>query len=194
MRVITGTARGKRLLSLEGNDVRPTTDRVKEAMFSSIQFELEGAYVADLYCGTGQLGIEALSRGARFCTFVDQSRDSQNVTKENLELAGVSSHSKVAPQECLSFIKSTEATFDIVILDPPYNNPHTPEMIQLISKKMNDTGVILCETGKTEDLPTEANGFVLHKQSRYGQIKLSIYRKPQTDKLQGIEETEETEA
>ena len=183
MRVITGTARGKRLISLEGNDVRPTTDRVKEAMFSIIQFELEGATVADLYCGSGQLGIEALSRGASFCTFVDQSRDSQNVTRENLELTGLSTKSKVVPQEALSFIKTSSSNFDIVLLDPPYHSPTTPEIIKQIAKKMNDTGVIICESSKTEDLPEEANGFILQKQARYGQIKLSIYRKPVVEEV-----------
>ena len=84
MRVITGTARGRKLAALEGVEVRPTTDMVKEAMFSILQFEIEGAVVLDLFAGSGQLGIEALSRGARLCVFVDSSRESQNITRQNL--------------------------------------------------------------------------------------------------------------
>ena len=88
MRVITGEARGRRLVTLEGEDVRPTTDRVKEGMFNIIQFDIEGALVLDLFSGSGQLGIEALSRGARHCNFVDASNRSLDVTRENLKSVG----------------------------------------------------------------------------------------------------------
>ena len=88
MRVITGTARGRKLRTLEGNDVRPTTDMVKEAIFSIIQFDIEGSEVIDLFSGSGQLGIEALSRGAKHCRFIDKSRDSLDVTRENVYAAG----------------------------------------------------------------------------------------------------------
>ena len=89
MRVITGSARGRVLLPVAGMDVRPTTDKVKEAVFSAIQFEVEGARVLDLFCGSGQMGIEALSRGAQSCVFVDSSRASQDVTKKNLTTTGL---------------------------------------------------------------------------------------------------------
>ena len=89
MRVITGSARGRRLFTLEGNDVRPTTDRVKEALFSIVQFELEGRKVLDLFAGSGQLGIEALSRGAQSAVFIDRSKKAADIVRKNLELTGL---------------------------------------------------------------------------------------------------------
>ena len=100
MRVITGTARGRKLNTLEGLDVRPTTDQVKEAMFSIIQFEVEGAAVLDLFAGSGQLGIEALSRGARLAVFVEQSRKAQEVVRQNLLATKLAEHSRVTAMEC----------------------------------------------------------------------------------------------
>ena len=120
MRVITGTARGRVLKTLEGEDVRPTTDRVKEAVFSIIQFEIEGRRVLDLFAGSGQLGIEALSRGAASATFVDMSKDSLSAVKYNLEHTKLGDNAKVVQTDALSFLKLTKDKFDIVFLDPPY--------------------------------------------------------------------------
>ena len=120
MRVITGTARGRVLRTLEGEDVRPTTDRVKEAVFSIIQFEIEGRRVLDLFAGSGQLGIEALSRGAASATFVDMSKDSLSTVKYNLEHTKLGDNAKVVQTDALSFLKLTKDKFDIVFLDPPY--------------------------------------------------------------------------
>ena len=103
MRVITGTARGRVLRTLEGEDVRPTTDRVKEAVFSIIQFEIEGRRVLDLFAGSGQLGIEALSRGAASATFVDMSKDSLSTVKYNLEHTKLGDNAKVVQTDALSF-------------------------------------------------------------------------------------------
>ena len=119
MRVITGTARGRVLRTLEGEDVRPTTDRVKEAVFSIIQFEIEGRRVLDLFAGSGQLGIEALSRGAASATFVDMSKDSLSAVKYNLEHTKLGDNAKVVQTDALSFLKLTKDKFDIVFLDPP---------------------------------------------------------------------------
>ena len=120
MRVITGTARGRVLRTLEGEDVRPTTDRVKEAVFSIIQFEIEGRRVLDLFAGSGQLGIEALSRGAASATFVDMSKDSLSAVKYNLEHTKLGDNAKVVQTDALSFLKLTKDKFDLVFLDPPY--------------------------------------------------------------------------
>ncbi len=176
MRVITGTARGRKLVTLEGLDVRPTTDMVKEAMFSIIQFEVEGANVLDLFCGSGQLGIEALSRGARYCVFVDQSRESQDVTRQNLQTTGLARNSRVAAMDFAAFLRSTNEVFDIALLDPPYHKGLAEAALPLLAPKMNPGGIILCETSKTEDLPEEAGGFVKKKEYRYGKIKLTAYR------------------
>ena len=105
MRVVTGIARGRVLATVEGLDVRPTSQKVKEAVFSSIQFEVEGARVLDLFCGSGQMGIEALSRGAASCTFVDLDRRSIEVTKRNLTASGLFSLSRVVQMDYLSFLQ-----------------------------------------------------------------------------------------
>ena len=119
MRVIAGSARGRKLKTLEGMDVRPTTDKVKEAIFSAIQFDLPDAAVLDLFAGSGQMGIEALSRGAASVVFVDRSARSLQVTRENLESVQFAEQAQLHQTEAQSFLQSTAMQFDIAILDPP---------------------------------------------------------------------------
>ena len=119
MRVITGKCRGRKLLEPVGKDVRPTTDQVKEALFNIIQFDVEGRKVLDLFAGTGQLGIEALSRGAAECVFVDSSRDSVRLVQENLRRCGLTA--RVVQCDSLGFLRSGEK-FDLVFIDPPYGS------------------------------------------------------------------------
>lgn len=118
MRVITGTARGRRLKEPQGMDIRPTTDKVKESMFSILQFDIEGRRVLDLFGGTGQLGIEALSRGASEVVFVDKSAAALKLIRENLELCGLSDRARVRNGDSLAYLRSGEK-FDLVFLDPP---------------------------------------------------------------------------
>ena len=176
MRVITGTARGRKLWTLEGQAVRPTTDMVKESMFSIIQFEVEGANALDLFAGSGQLGIEALSRGAKFCVFVDSSRQAQEVVRENLAATGLHKQARVAAMEAGAFLASTAETFDLAFLDPPYNQDQIPAVLDALAGKMSRNGVILCETDRKEDLPEQAGNFRLHKTYRYGKTKITTYR------------------
>ncbi|MBC8570117.1 16S rRNA (guanine(966)-N(2))-methyltransferase RsmD [Oscillospiraceae bacterium NSJ-54] len=181
MRVITGSARGRKLATLEGRDVRPTTDMVKEAMFSILHFEMEQAMVLDLFAGSGQLGIEALSRGARCCIFVDQSTKAQSVIKQNLAATQLSSKARVAAMDAKAFLKTTNETFDVVLLDPPYDSGILPEILPLAAARMSDGGAILCETRLHEELPEECGPFVLKKKYRYGKIALTLYRKREED-------------
>ena len=120
MRVITGSARGRKLITLEGDDVRPTTDIVKEALFSIIQFEIEGRKVLDLFGGSGQLAIEALSRGADSAVIVDLSKKSVEVIKQNLEHTGFSKKAVVVQSDALSFLSRRTEKYDIAFIDPPY--------------------------------------------------------------------------
>ena len=120
MRVITGSAKGRRLFTLEGDDVRPTTDKVKEAIFSIIHFDIDGSAVLDLFSGSGQLGIEALSRGAKHCTFVDMARESVKVTTENVKNTGFSEKASILNTDSIGYLKTCRLTFDIALLDPPY--------------------------------------------------------------------------
>lgn len=182
MRVITGTARGRKLAALEGVEVRPTTDMVKEAMFSILQFEVEGANVLDLFAGSGQLGIEALSRGARACVFVDNSRDSQNITRQNLQHTGLSSAARVAAMDYAAFLRSTKDTFDIALLDPPYEKGLAAEALPLLVDKMSPGGAILCETRKGEPMPERVGEFAIHRTYRYGKIALTLYRRAEEER------------
>ena len=120
MRVITGKARGIVLKTPDGMLTRPTADRVKEALFSIIQFDIPAANVLDLFAGTGQLGIEALSRGAKSAVFVDERDDACKLVRENLKRTKLDNQGKVVRSDYLAFLKTTKETFDIIFLDPPY--------------------------------------------------------------------------
>lgn len=177
MRVITGRAKGKRLNPLKGNDVRPTTDKIKEAIFSAIQFNVEGCKFLDLFSGTGQMGIEALSRGACSAFFVDQSRASIGVIKSNLDITGLKDDAKIFNMDAQSFLKTSNEKFDIAFLDPPYYRFDLADILPLVERCMNDAGLIICENPIEKDLPEKIINFVLYKQYKYGKIKISIYSK-----------------
>ncbi|MBQ3057925.1 MAG: 16S rRNA (guanine(966)-N(2))-methyltransferase RsmD [Clostridia bacterium] len=177
MRVITGIARGKRLVTPDGSDVRPTSDKVKEALFSALQFDIEGRRILDLFAGSGQLGIEALSRGAESCVFVDNSRASINLVKKNLEITGLSGNARVIQSDFSSFAAMSRDTFDIVFLDPPYAAGMLVDAVKAILPLMSDYGMIICEYPSEVNLPEEIGGFAVHRTYRYGKINAAIYRK-----------------
>lgn len=175
MRVITGSARGKKLISLDGNDIRPTTDRVKEGIFSSIQFDLEGSLVLDLFAGSGQLGIEALSRSAEKAYFVDNSKKSLETVKKNLSITGFDNKSEIFNMNGQDFLKMIDKKFDFIFLDPPYNLGILTEILPDLSSKLNYNGKIFCEHEKNLILPDEINNLRLKKIYKYGKIKVSLY-------------------
>lgn len=177
MRVITGTAKGKRLKTLDGLDVRPTSEKVKESIFSIIQFELEGAKFLDLFAGSGQIGIEALSRGAEMCVFVDSNRESQNIIKENLQNTNLFSKSRVVNMDSLAYVDRCTDIFDIAFLDPPYNLGILQKVLPKIVEKMQNSGIIICEHEKNDILPNEVADFSKFRTYSYGRINLTTYRK-----------------
>ena len=177
MRVITGSARGRVLETLPGEDVRPTTDRVKEAMFSIVQFELEGRRVLDLFAGSGQLGIEALSRGAASAVFVDQSAASVQCVKRNLQKTGLQANARVVQADALTFLQTSRDTFDIAFLDPPYSKGILQRALPPVAAKMHEGGVIICEHPFGEGMPETAGLFALYREYKYGKMALSVYRK-----------------
>lgn len=177
MRVITGIAKGKKLKPLPSMDVRPTTDRVKEAIFSAIQFDIEGRVFLDLFAGSGQMGIEALSRGAKFAYFVDNSNDSVKICNENVKTAGFEGVSQVLRRDADAFLSSCNEKFDIAFLDPPYKAGLLETSALKVTEKMKDSGIIICEHPLGEVLPEEFNGFTLFRDYRYGKICISIYKK-----------------
>ena len=179
MRVITGTARGRRLKELEGLETRPTTDRVKEGLFNIIQFDIEGRRVLDLFAGTGQLGIEALSRGARSAVFVDARRDAAATVKENLKITGLSDRARVVQGDAMSFLASCREKFDHIFLDPPYGAKLWENSLDSINKFdiLSNHGIIICKSPLEEELPAMAPPYFLHRTYRYGKIKLTTYHR-----------------
>ncbi len=177
MRVITGIARGKNLKTLEGNDVRPTSQKVKEAVFSAIQFDIEGRRVLDLFAGSGQLGIEALSRGAESAVFVDNSAASVKIVKQNIESVGFEEKSRVYTADYASFAAMSRDTFDIAFLDPPYGNGILVPALKAVLPLMSDYGIIVCEYPPEVEIPESLGGFGITKTYRYGKINISVYRK-----------------
>lgn len=177
MRVITGSAKGRRLKTLPGIDVRPTTDGVKEAIFSIVQFEVEGAVVLDLFAGSGQLGIEALSRGASKVIFVDNSAESIKVVKDNLQHTRLEENAVVINTANNAFLRSTREKFDIAILDPPYNHNLIQKSMPQLVEKMTEGGIIICEHEKETVLPESFGDFSVSKVYRHGRATLTAYRK-----------------
>lgn len=176
MRVITGSARGCRLTTLPGEDTRPTTDKVKEGLFSAIQFDIEGRRVLDLYAGSGQLGIEALSRGASGCVFVDRNPEATSVIKQNLQKAGLMSRSQIVATDALSYLERPKDRFDLIFLDPPYSAGLLLPSLQKAAAFVNDGGIIVCESDGTASLPDKVDRFTLDRVRKYGRIQVHIYR------------------
>lgn len=175
MRVITGTARGRRLAALEGDDVRPTTDRIKEAIFSAIQFETEGRRVLDLFAGSGQLGIEALSRGAEKAVFVDNSKASVSVIRSNIDITSFNDRSEVITTDAKVFLKSSSEKFHIIFLDPPYKTGLLQSVLPDIPSCLAPGGIVICEHPVEEVLPDNL-GELKKKSYKYGKIAVDIYR------------------
>lgn len=178
MRVITGTARGIRLETLEGESVRPTTEKTKEAIFSSIQFDIEGRKVLDLFAGSGQLGIEALSRGAEKAIFTDASQQSIDVIKKNVKKTGFEKQSVICKTDYASFLKGTKEIFDIAFLDPPYAAGFLNDAVSLTAEKMSNHGIIICEHPAELTMPETVSEFKVYRRYKYGKVvNVTVYKK-----------------
>ncbi len=177
MRVITGSARGKRLVTAEGIQVRPTPERVKEALFSAIQFDLEGRRVLDLFAGSGQLGIEALSRGAASAVFVDQSPVSIDHIHRNLKTTGLEEQAKVIRGDYAAVLMGLTELFDFAFLDPPYCSGLLEKALLSVQSNISEHGLIFCEHPKEQELPLVVGEFEIKKQYRYGKVFVTVYRR-----------------
>ena len=179
MRVISGSARGRRLKELQGMETRPTTDRVKEALFSIIQFELPGREVLDLFAGTGQLGIEALSRGAARCTFVDQRKDAAALVRENLKLTGLSDQARVVQGDSISYLMSCREKFHVIFFFFFYESGLLEKAMETIAAFdiLREHGIMICESPLGQVLPELPQPYERGKDYRYGKIKLTVYRR-----------------
>ena len=182
MHVIAGTARGRRLETLPGEEItRPTTEKVKEAIFSSVQFVLPGARVLDLFAGSGQLGIEALSRGAARCVFLDQNRDAVRIIMENCKHCSLFDRSRVNVGEASLFLSAAGEQFDLILLDPPYRNNIIPPMLPAVERVTAPGGIVLCETERDAQLPAVAGSLALKKKYQYGTIAVWRYEKEKSE-------------
>ncbi len=185
MRVNAGELKGRRLISPKGDYIRPTNDKVKEAMFSMLLPFMEGDFVAvDLFTGSGNLGIEAISRGAKTVFFSDDSRESLALARQNIKLCGVEDRAVLLAGDFRANIKRINQPVDIYLLDPPYADGCILPALEAINEKGNlkEGGVVVCEHAYRDALPEEACGFVTIKSRKYGAIGVTIYqRKAKTD-------------
>ena len=179
MRVITGKARGIQLKTPEGMLTRPTADRVKEALFSIIHFEIPGARVLDLFGGTGQLGIEALSRGAKSAVFVDAGEPACRLIRENLKRTRFEKEGRVVRSDYLAYLSRCTEQFDIILLDPPYAEVFLENALKRITEIdiLQSGGIIVAERPLGKELPWEFEGFSRSKDYKYGKTLLTVYRK-----------------
>ncbi len=171
MRIITGSARGTKLLTLEGLNTRPTAERTKEAVFSKLQFDLEGREILDLFSGSGQMGLEALSRGAAYAVLCDRSREAIGIITKNAEKTGLKDRCLILGldyEECLRRMSLLNKKFDIVFLDPPYASDCLPLALKLLCKMslLKPTSILVCESGKADiEIPKGLTGL---KQNKFG--------------------------
>ena len=175
MRIISGKYKGRKLSSFEGDAIRPTSDRAKEAIFSVLQFELAGKSFYDAFCGSGAMGIEALSRGAKSALFTDKSIQSCKLTQKNLDSIG--EKARVLNSDCISFLERTSERFDIIFLDPPYKSKDGIKALEIIGKRniLNDNGLVIFESGSAFNQPID--GLFLEKNKKYGACEFAFYRK-----------------
>ena len=178
MRIITGIYRGRKLESPVGRDVRPTSDKVKEAMFNILQMEITDAVVIDLFAGTGNLGLEALSRGAEKCYFCDSSRESINLVKTNVAKCGAEKEAVILAGDFTKTLARINEQADIILLDPPYKAGLYEGCLQQIDglDLLKEDGIILAEHGSRDVMPEEVAGFVKTRTRKYGTMSVSIYK------------------
>ena len=176
MRVITGAARGRRLKTPDSYDIRPTTDNVKESVFNIIQFDIEGRQVLDLFAGTGQLGIECLSRGAAGAVFVDRDKDAVRIVKDNLKTCGMKA--TVLQEDSISFLNHC-GKFDVIFIDPPYDSDLYESALKIINLVdiLSEGGIIICEARREKVLPEMTEPYRKRKEYNYGKVKICIYTK-----------------
>ena len=160
-------------------ETRPTTDQVKESIFNIIQFDIEGRRVLDLFGGTGQLGIEALSRGAASCTFVDQRRDAVALIRANLRHCQLSERARVVQGEALGFLSAARERYHLIFLDPPYQTDLLENSLKKIAEidMLSENGIIICESPADKVLPELPRPYQKGREYRYGKIKITVYRK-----------------
>ena len=183
LRIITGTAKGKKIETLEGEATRPTSERIKEAVFSSIQFDIENRRVLDLFAGSGQLGLEALSRGAASVTFVDSSRDAMDIVKRNAKSTRFFDSSRYTVSDWRNYIRKASGRdkYDLVFIDPPYSMECCADALSRLcdSGLLENGAIVVLESGTEEINTEELTSFEVIKSTHYGKktfVNILMYR------------------
>ena len=183
MRIITGKARGIKLVTLEGENTRPTSERAKEAVFSMIQFDIEGREVLDLFAGSGQMGLEAVSRGAASATLVDRSKDAAKIITQNIEKTRLGAQCRLFTADVMDYIRTVSGRrkFDIVFIDPPYSLRAVPPTLEALLKGelLKPTSTVVCESAEEdifENAPDLAASFEIIKRAKYGVAHITILK------------------
>ncbi|MBR2471932.1 MAG: 16S rRNA (guanine(966)-N(2))-methyltransferase RsmD [Clostridia bacterium] len=179
MRVISGSARGAKLKTIEGNATRPTTDKVKGAIFNILANDIYGKKVLDLYAGSGALGIEALSRGAEMSVFAEKSAQAADIIKQNLEHTKLTNKAKILKNDVFAVLKTILEKFDLIFLDPPYAEELALLTLKAIdeAKILADGGIIIAETDEGQMLPETVGELQLYDKRKYGRININFYKK-----------------
>ncbi|MBQ9732970.1 MAG: 16S rRNA (guanine(966)-N(2))-methyltransferase RsmD, partial [Clostridia bacterium] len=174
MRIITGKAKGKKLFTLEGDATRPTSERIKGAIFSAIQFDIEGRRVLDLFAGSGQMGLEALSRGATGATFIDSSREAMEIVKKNAKVTGFFDNGKYIVSDGANYLRKSAGRekYDLVFIDPPYAMNLCKKSVEALLRYdvLRDGAIVVLESGE-EEINLEAepySAFEVIKSTSYG--------------------------
>ena len=177
MRVITGSARGAKLKTLEGLETRPTSDRVKEAIFNIIQFDVEGRRVLDLFAGCGQMAIEALSRGASHAVLVDRNAEAVKVIRENVKKVRFEDRTTILHSDYLRYLSTCREKFDIIFLDPPYAETFLENALQKISEIdiLSEGGIIVCERSREKRIPSRIGDLICSKDYCYGKTAVNLF-------------------
>ncbi len=177
MRIITGDYKGRKLETPRNNDIRPTPEKAKEAIFSMLMDRLDGAVCCDLFAGTGALGLEALSRGADFCYFGDHAQESIDMVRRNVAHCRAEEYSRIIHGSFVKTLSVIDRPVDIFFLDPPYKKTLLEDSMAMIAEKglLAEDGVIVAEHGKDKTLPDELSGFTKVKEKRYGIVVISMF-------------------
>lgn len=194
MRIIAGKANRRKLETLPGEDItRPTTERVKEALFSAIQFELANKRVLDLFAGTGQLALEALSRGSESAVLIDENAQAVDIIKLNAKNTGLIKQCRIACMDYSSYLKSAATKnekFDIIFLDPPYSKDMKDEILKKVSRAniLNDGALLICETDKDVIDENGAYSFKFRKKYKYGRVIITLLEYFESSKEENSDE------
>jgi 16S rRNA (guanine966-N2)-methyltransferase len=179
MRIITGTSKGRKLLTPRNHSLRPTSDRVKESLFNMLRDEIEGKIVLDLFAGTGNLGIEALSRGAKKAIFVEKGRQALRLIQKNLIQFGLEERSEMLPKDvnrAIGLLKQRGESFDLILMDPPYEKGLIQETLMELNfhQIYHEDSILVIEHNRREPLPHLLEGWNLIRQRRIGDTVISL--------------------